>query len=280
MRPDEKRHDDNRQSATTGVAIFAVIIVFLFCAIGSALFSAYHRDTIDAALTFWNSLHPVEPPKPQPQPLRRTQRLPPGKRPLVLTAALANPKVTFVEANFSRAENFATTDFCALLQKPLPELSLKWDVNPLFPDTSNCAGNLQTAAGGDDAEHNSFFVQTTRNALSASTMVRLKLVYLPESTEASYRRDFERAAKVLFDYLLPDRAGALSADVEKLRPFDVRLRDIQIKLFEEKLMPGAFNLTIEPICGKDRCPTTRASYKLNQPAATASGAAPAPSQQE
>ncbi len=258
------RKDDKRTSTQTGLTIFIAIAVFVSCAFASALFSTNYRNTIDAVLAYWHSYqHSAEVKPTPPKTTSKTKRV---NKPLVLTAALAKPVVTFPDANFSLASAFAATDFCALLQPALPEMRLSWEANLFFSDTSDCSGEMSVSPTTDDSAHNSLFVQIRRNIFGASTMVRLKLVYLPERTERSFKEDFERAADSALGHILQGEAADVMSNIRKLQSFSLQVRDIDIKLFEEKLMPGAFNLTIEARCGKFRCATTSPFYKLNLPA--------------
>lgn len=256
--------DDKRKSAPMGATIIIAIVIFVICALASAFLSVYHRDTIDALLAHWRSIHNdghdarVAPPK-----ISKTKRIErtfiPNPKLLLLR------KVVSPDANFSMADAFVATDFCDLLRPELPQLKLAWQTNRFFSDASECAGELTAATSPNDQIHNSLFVQTQRNIFGASKVLRLKLVYMPNLQETDYRREFERAAGRALAHLFQDEAADMLAGIRSLTPFNVQIRDINVKLFEEQLLPGAFNLMIEARCGRYQCPTTNAYYRLSLP---------------
>ena len=259
--------DDERKSPQTGVAIFLAIFIFILCAGASVLISVYQRDLIDSTLAslFKRAKHAEAKQEPQQAPKKST-----GRPILSVPAALTSPTVVFPEANFSMAEAFAATDFCALLQPALPEMKLAWKTNLLFSATSECSGELTVARAAGEQSSGSLFVQIRRNRFGASTAVRLKLVTSPAQTESQFRQKFEQAAGVLLDRLLQGGAAEMIGNIAKLQPFTLQARGMEIRLFEEKLLPGAYNLTVEAQCGKFSCPTTTPYYKLNLPAQTSS----------
>lgn len=252
-----------RQPAQTGVTIVVAIFVFAACALGSAVFAAYHRDKIEELATFVRSLQKPSPAAPLAPP--RSSKRDRITRRLILSDRLARQDVVLRGAMFSQADAFAETDFCGLLQPAFPDLKLEWQANAFFSDTSDCTGELIAAPATDEAIHNSLFIQIRRSIAGASTAVRLKLVTVQESKEQTYVPEFERAANLVLSQLLTNDAPQIMADIQARKPFNLEIRGISIKFFEEQLVPGAFNLMIEARCGKFQCQASNRYYKLNQP---------------
>ncbi|SOC81974.1 hypothetical protein SAMN05421890_0363 [Ensifer adhaerens] len=264
----------NRQPAQSGGTIVIAIFIFAACAFISALAAAYHRDKFEKLAGFLNAMQKPAPAVSLPHP--RSAKRGRVTRQLILTARLARPGVLFRDAAFSQADKFAETDFCALLQQAFPDLKLAWQANALFSDTSDCAGELNASQTPDDALHNSLFIETRRRFTGAATSVRLKLVTVPERQEETFDAPFERAAELVLAHLLSGEAPEILKDVRARKPFNLEIRGIAIRFFEEQLAPGSFNLMMEARCGKHRCQTTNPFYRLNMPALATPAAAVEP----
>lgn len=256
-------NDHVRQPAQTGVTIVVAVLVFVACALGSAIVAAYHRDKIEKLATFVRSLQKPGPAAPLAPP--RSAKRDRITRRLILTDRLARQDVALRGAFFSQADAFAETDFCNLLKPAFPDLKLEWQPNAFFSDTVDCTGELNASTATDDALHNSLFIQIRRSIAGASTAVRLKLVTVPERNETTYAPEFERASNLVLSHLLTSDTPQIMTDIQARKPFNLEIRGISIKFFEEQLVPGAFNLMVEARCGKFQCQASNRYYKLNQP---------------
>jgi hypothetical protein len=152
------------------------------------------------------------------------------------------------------------------MQPVLPGLKLGWRENSLFSDSADCSGELSNIAKPDAQLHNSLFLQTTRNMLGATTMFRLKLIYLPDLDERAFRDEFAKAAEASLRELFGSDADDIVTAVKSLEPVQTQLHGVNVRLFKEQLVAGAFNFMIETRCGKFQCQTTSPYYRLNMPA--------------
>lgn len=134
-----------------------------------------------------------------------------------------------------------------------------------FSDTSDCSAELKTTSLEDETIHNSLFIQIRRNIFGASTMVRLKLVYLPERMEQTFKAEFERAAGLVLQQLFQQEMTELTSNISALKPFGSDQQGITVKLIEERTLAGAFNLIIEAPCGKRHCQSSNPHFKLSLP---------------
>jgi hypothetical protein len=254
----------------SGTAILIILALFAGCAFGSAFFVARNKVWISSLIS---GLKKHEAPAPGKNLAAKTDReMPVGKLPLRLTAAAANPALVFPEADFSLASKFGDTDFCATLEKALPMLKLSWRESPLVSGATECSGVANATTEFDGEPHNSLFVQVRRDATGATSVVRLKLVLLPEKDERHFRDEFEHAASEIIGVLFSDGAGVMK-NIGQLTPFEEKRRGIDIKLFEEQLFQGAYNLIIESKCDNFHCPTASRYYRLNLPPRTESDTA-------
>lgn len=257
----------HKQSGSTqsGLAILIILAVFAGCAFGSAFFVARNKALISSLIREITELTKTETPASEKTVAPKTGReMPFSKKPLILTAQLADPKVIFPDADFSLASKFAETDFCQSLSQVLPELKLAWKDSTFISDATECAGVLNATPDFDGEPHNSLFVQVRRNATGATSVVRLKLVLLPDIDEPHFRSAFEHAATAVMDALFPDDSDLLHK-LTALTPFDERRQGIDVKLFEEQLFKGSYNLLIESKCDSVHCPTASRYYRLNLP---------------
>lgn len=254
--------DDKRNPQQSSLTLFVFLIVFLICAAGSAVLVASQRSAIDAFLARFRTVETSSHAKaPAPGAGEKVARI--GKRPLLLTDRLGDPTVVFPDADFSLADVFSATDFCAALGAALPDLKLSWARNAFVADTTDCSGGFDAAEQADDAVHNSFFTQSRRDARGGSSVVRLKLVYLPERLEENYKPAFEKAAEALFKPLFGVAPADFMENIRALRPFKVEDRGVTVQFFEETLFVGAFNLIISARCPKFHCQSASRQYKLN-----------------
>lgn len=265
---------DDRQAAHTGATIVIAIVVFCICAFASAVLVAHHRDKIDALLSQWGGAKNNTLPKKAaltPVQVRKGDAISPWS----MRRLLATPEIALSRPEFSLADRFARTDFCALFRSLPDSKRFKWDQTDALPSSGDCAGQMDPPARNDDSIHNSLFVQVRRNAAGASAMVRLKLIYLPDRPEPAFRDEFIRGATAALDAVFAIEPEDVRKQIEALTPFNVALSGLNVKLFEEQLVPGAYNLMIEARCGKYACVETNPFYSLSMPRNAPTAEAPA-----
>lgn len=270
------RKDETRKSTSTGVAIVSAVVIFGLCAAASAGLAAYHRQTIDTVMALWRSWANQHSAKTDPAPIEKKSRI---DKVFVPSPALMKSELAVKDTGFTLADKFAATDFCAVLRPAFSPVNLVWQKNSLFSEASDCTAEFGARSGGDQSLHNSLFFQTTRNMQGASMMLRLKLVYLPGQGEKDFRTQFEAAADMALAYLVNDDRAAILENIKSLTPFTVEVRGLNLRFFEEKMTPGAYNLMIDAKCGKFQCQATNPYYKLSLPAGQAPVASSTPQQE-
>lgn len=247
-------------SSKTGTTIFLALLIFMMSAFASIFLAAYHRPAIDTFFSLLSSSlqPPAEAPPPAPAP-QRTARV---ERPLPLKTLLDNSGIAFENGDFSLADKFAKTDFCQLVQPVFPQNAPRWEASPFDSGASYCLGQMEEAPAQAGAMGNSLFLQIRRNSYGAATMVRLKIVVRPEIAQKAFTSEFEDCAAIILRELFLNDQKDIMSDIKALRPFDIVRLGIRIKLFEEQLIPGAYNLMIEARCGKYECPAVSPYYRL------------------
>lgn len=247
-------------SSKTGTTIVLALLTFLVCAFASVFLAAYHRTTIDTVVSLWRSFRaPPAVTLHTPPPEQSQMRI---EKPLPLKRLLDNSKIAFETGDFSLADKFAKTDFCELVQPVFLGHAPRWETSPFDSGATYCIGQLEEAPTEGSAIGNSLFLQIRRNAYGAATMVRLKIVYRQERMQKAFTREFQESATIILRQLFLEDQPDIMANIKALLPFEFVRLGIRIKLFEEQLIPGAYNLMIEARCGKYDCPAVSPYYRM------------------
>ncbi len=88
------------------------------------------------------------------------------------------------------------------------------------------------------------------------------MVLRPEHAQKTFASEFQESTTIILRELFLNDQKDIMSDIKALRPFDIVRLGIRIKLFEEQLIPGAYNLMIEARCGKYECPAVSPYYRL------------------
>lgn len=148
-------------------------------------------------------------------------------------------------ATVDQTLHFEMGRFCKLIANALPGTTPVWKQNPIFSSETECSADLPRNQQYDGNIHSSLFVQIRADEGHAVSMVRLKLVSVPDDGQSDYRQEFAAVVRSIFNEMQWQDLNDLLSKIDKLEPFAEQRFGLDIRLSKEYTAYDAYNFTIK-----------------------------------